>query len=79
MTRCEGYVATDGVAIYGIGTTPAEAEADAKRWAEDPRSTPTRPATQALIDQVRSDGGSIAWGSVDGVQCTVEEEDEDHG
>jgi hypothetical protein len=33
------------------------------------------PATAALIDQVKTSGGEVAWGSVDGIACTVAQED----
>lgn len=32
------------------------------------------PATAALIAQVESGGGAIAWGVVDGIACTRDEE-----
>lgn len=32
------------------------------------------PASAALIAQVKSEGGAIAWGVVDGIACTREEE-----
>ena len=32
------------------------------------------PATAALISEIQSSGGAIAWGNVDGIACTREEE-----
>jgi hypothetical protein len=80
-----------GNAIYGYGDTVAEAwamtvdgagpffdaygneKADEAAFIED---FTTYGATAALIDQVRSEGGAIAWGVVKGVACTVAEEAE---
>lgn len=34
------------------------------------------PATKALLDTVKDYGGAIAWGVVDGIACTPDEEGE---
>jgi hypothetical protein len=81
-----------GNAIFGFGDTVVEAwamavdgagpffdaygneKSDEAAFTEDFK---TYGATAALIDQVRSEGGAIAWGLVNGVACTVAEENGD--
>ena len=78
-------------AIQGFGDTVAEAwamvvdgagpffdaygneKSDEQAFIEDFK---TRGATAALIEQVRTEGGAIAWGLVAGVACTVAEEED---
>jgi hypothetical protein len=80
-----------GNAIYGIGSTVNEAwemVADVVGStffdaygdpipADHAYATQfkTYGATAALITQVQAEGGAIAWGVVDGIACTVTEEE----
>ena len=80
-----------GIAIYGIGTTADEAWAQVVNGvgtffdangdditAEEARETQfeTYGASAALIAKVKADGGAgFAWRVVDGVACTVIEEE----
>jgi hypothetical protein len=79
-----------GIAIHGFGETVGEAwamvvdgagpffdahgneKADEQAYTEDFK---TYGATAALIEQVRTEGGAIAWGLVAGVACTTDEEE----
>ena len=78
-----------GNAIYGVGLTVDEARAEVLKGAapffdangnEIPNDEAyetqfkTYGATRALMDEVESKGGAIAWGVVGGVACTREEE-----
>lgn len=80
----------DGYAIFGIGETKDEAWVEVVDGvgafhgpdggdipADEARDTQfvTYPATAALLAQVRDCGGQIAWGMIDGVACTADEED----
>ena len=80
----------DGYAIHGIGATAEEAWAmvvdgvgafhDAQGddvSADVARDTQfkTCGATAALMAQVQAEGGAIAWGVIDGIGCTVAEEE----
>jgi hypothetical protein len=77
-------------AIHGYGPTPEEAwqmvvtEARGD-FGTNPYGTPLTseeafatyrvlPASEALISEVKSIGGAIAWGKVGGVACTETEE-----
>ena len=84
-----GYVVEDGLAIYGTGQTQSGAVADARSWLDSKRAhEPIKrgvskiegvlcvaPATAALIAQVESHGGDVAWGIWDGVLGTEDEVD----
>jgi hypothetical protein len=85
-----GYIVSNNQAIWGAGKTTEDAWLDFKRGMslayvnldddQDPNSTKTdafelHPATAALLQAVEECGGAIAWGVVDGVCCTVAEED----
>jgi hypothetical protein len=77
-------------AIHGYGPTPeeawqmvvAEARGDLGTTAYGEPVTADEafaayhvlPASKALISEVQSIGGAIAWGKVNGVACTVAEE-----
>jgi hypothetical protein len=71
-------------AIFGAGTSKAEAIADASRWG-DPSDKPVDdvwkalPATKVLHDLVCSQGAPASWSeiTVDGqdLQCTVDEQE----
>jgi hypothetical protein len=50
-------------------------EADDGEAATDTDSFQTLPATAALLAEVESKGGNIAWGTINRVACTVAEED----
>ena len=76
-----GYVAYNDVAIFGCGSTPDEARADAVAWLDggDPAALTVSPATAGLIAQVHNQGGDVAWathgeGSAR-VCCTLAERD----
>lgn len=92
MSNIETLIAVEqhGYAIFGIGQTDAEAIADAAQWIDADTNLANigrnpRPAdgemrlieiTAALAAQVRSQGGSFAYGTLpDGTACTVDEED----
>lgn len=47
--------------IAGVGWTEDEARADAQQWAESLDNARVLPATGALIDAVRREGGSIVY------------------
>lgn len=79
-----------GNAIFGIGETADEAWAMVvdgvgtffDRVGEEISSDEAREnqfktysATEALINQVKSHGGDIAWGKIGGVACTIEEQE----
>ena len=36
-----------------------------------------RPATAGLLAEVKASGGAIAWGTTNGVACTIQEADEE--
>lgn len=74
--RAAGYVIQDQYAIYGVGSTveAAWATAAAGQFSET-TETKAVAASEALLAQVAAEGGAIAWGVVDGVACTVAEED----
>jgi hypothetical protein len=78
-----GYIAiTDGIAIYGVGSTPEDATRDAVSEVGGDVTAgdfTTHPASAALIADVMQAGGFIAWYDVDGVKCTQEERDAYHG
>lgn len=76
-------------AIFGAGSTETEAWAQVVDGvgnftdfagnditADEARDTQfsCHPATAALLAQVASEGGAIAWGVVDGIACTIDEE-----
>lgn len=80
----------DGYAIHGIGATMADAwtevvDAVGAFMDRDGNQIPADeafdaqfeayPATAALLAQVAAEGGAIAWGLVQGVACTVDEEE----
>lgn len=74
--KSAGFVAVqEGYAIFGTGSTSAEALENAKEWADDAGALKTYPATQQLIDCVEKNGGQIVWGYVDGIACTEGEEE----
>ena len=79
-----------GNAIYGIGRTVDEAWAMVVDGvgtffnangddipADEARGTQfkTCGATTALMAQVKAEGGAISWGVIDGIGCTVAEEE----
>lgn len=81
---------TSDYAIFGAGSTEAEAWAQVvdgvgqfhdfagnDTTADDARETQFScyPATAALLAQVEDEGGAIAWGVVDGIACTIDEEE----
>lgn len=78
----------DGIAIYGMGNTPDEAWAELLEFcspffdsrgneiaAEVARETQfvTVPASAALMEQVRREGGCISWSWVNDVACAESE------
>jgi len=80
----------NGFAIYGIGATEDEAWADVvdavgyfqDRFGNDISPEEARetqfdivPATAALMQKVRDEGGQIGWTHVDGIACTDTEEE----
>ncbi len=79
-----GYIIADDVAIYATGSTESEARSDYLQWTKEEFTTEPehgalgngatiQPATEALIAQVASEGGCIAWDTVDGIACTTDE------
>lgn len=76
----------DRTVIYAIGPSPEAAMAElieaTGECLDEPEYTP---ATPALIAQVESEGGEIAWGTIHDPQrgdfaCTcIEEDDHHHG
>lgn len=58
-----------------MSKVPHESEADDGEnfWSEDHFTA--APATAALLAEVETRGGAIAWGRVDGVACTLAEEE----
>jgi hypothetical protein len=85
------FIAIDehGIAIQAIGASADEALAAAIRdagplfdadgndlcEADARQKFIVRPATAALVAQVIAEGGAIRWGEIDGIACTVEEEE----
>ena len=68
------YIAYDDSHIHGIGSTPAEAEADALSCCRDLTGLKTAPCTPALFALVQTEGGgSITWEEIDGAACTEAE------
>lgn len=75
---------TDGV-IYGVGSTENEAREAALEYIDHHLPQDERvallnrmdcvPCSQALADEVAELGGNIAYGMVDGVAVTEEEEE----
>ena len=80
------FILTDQArtAIYAIGSTPEAAMAELIEAAGEGLNEPKYvPATNALIAQVESEGGCIAWGSIhhphrDDLDCTLTEENGHH-
>lgn len=81
-------VVEDGMAIHGIGSSEADAIADAREWGTDPdllEDLPLRPAaigdlyvtrcTDALAKAVAKNGGDILFRQrADGVVCLPDED-----
>ena len=67
------YIAHDDTHIHGIGSTPAEAEADALSCCRDLTGLKSAPCTAALFAQVQTEGGAITWETIDGTACTEAE------
>jgi hypothetical protein len=55
------YIAYDDTHIHGVGSTPAEAEADALSCCRDLTGLKTAACTAALFAQVQTEGGAIHW------------------
>ena len=76
-----GWIVYTNEAIYGTGWNRNAAKADAREHLDpdcDMETDPEvdwMPATPALIQQVHTDGGAIAWGEANGIACTTEEAD----
>ena len=72
------YIAYDDTHIHGVGSTPAEAEADALSCCRDLTGLKTALCTAALFAQVQTEGGAITWEEIDdGTACTQAEYDLD--
>ena len=67
------YIAYDDTHIHGLGSTPAEAEADALSCCRDLTRLKTALCTAALFAQVQTEGGAITWEEIDGTACTAVE------
>ena len=65
------YIAHDDTHIHGLGSTPAEAEADALSCCRDLTGLKTALCTAALFAQVQTEGGAITWEEIDGTACTA--------
>jgi hypothetical protein len=65
----------DGMTSAHIRVLDDGEEADDGEAATDADSFHTLPATAALLAEVESKGGNIAWGTINRVACTVGEED----
>jgi len=68
-----GFIATDNNAIYGTGSTEADAIAAAHEWIDNPEDLDVYPASAALLERVERTGGDIAWYHINGAAVTVEE------
>lgn len=84
------YIVADDNSIAGLGDTAAAAVADAREWTrggvevhdsrrewQDAGQSGAYIArcTAALAEQVRREGGCIAWDFIDGVACVVDEDE----
>ena len=77
--RVDCYIVADDVAIYGVGTTAAEAVEDYTEWTQekDLLGAKVMPASPSLIEQVLDEGGCIAWAVEGGIACTVDESEQE--
>lgn len=72
-----GYIAHNGDAIYGFGSTDDEALESAEQWFDGDASRLTvEEASAALLANVADYGGNCAWVYNQGIAITRDEEEE---
>ncbi|EAY0927137.1 hypothetical protein ABN12_004473 [Salmonella enterica subsp. enterica serovar Mississippi] len=73
--KSSGYIAFTDEAVFGTGLTADAALEDAKQWADNVEGLQVGPATSALIESVCNGGAQNARGLVNGIHCTIAEEE----